>query len=225
MGILITIDGLDGSGKQTQSELLYQRLTDEGIKAKIVSFPDYDSNSSALVKMYLGGEFSHDPNAVNAYAASAFFAVDRVASFISSWKDDYENGTVIIANRYTTANAIHQLSKIDDDGEREAFLNWLYDFEFNKLAIPSPDITLFLEVPVEISLELIKKRSEDTGREIDIHENSEHLTRAYSAALFSAKKLGWTTIHCAENGEMRTRQAIADEIYNKVISEIKNDKG
>ncbi len=224
MGILITIDGLDGSGKQTQSELLYQRLTDEGIKAKIVSFPDYDSNSSALVKMYLGGEFSHDPNAVNAYAASAFFAVDRVASFISGWKDDYENGTVIIANRYTTANAIHQLSKIDDDVEREAFLNWLYDFEFNKLAIPSPDITLFLEVPVEISLELIKKRSEDTGREIDIHENSEHLTRAYRAALFSAQKLGWTTIHCAENGEMRTRQAIADEIYNKVISGIKNDK-
>lgn len=217
MGTLITIDGLDGSGKQTQSEILYDRLTKAGIKAKIVSFPDYESNSSALVKMYLGGEFSHDPNAVNAYAASSFFAVDRVASFISNWKEDYDNGCVIIANRYTTANAIHQLSKIDDSEERKKFLDWLYDFEFKKLAIPSPDLTLFLEVPVEISLALIKARSEETGREIDIHENAEHLTKAYSAALFSAERLGWTTVHCSENGKMRTREAIADEIYNAVI--------
>lgn len=217
MGTLITIDGLDGSGKQTQSEILYDRLTKAGIKAKIVSFPDYESNSSALVKMYLGGEFSHDPNAVNAYTASSFFAVDRVASFISNWKEDYDNGCVIIANRYTTANAIHQLSKIDDSEERKKFLDWLYDFEFKKLEIPSPDLTLFLEVPVEISLALIKARSEETGREIDIHENAEHLTKAYSAALFSAERLGWTTVHCSENGKMRTREAIADEIYNAVI--------
>lgn len=213
MGILITIDGLDGSGKQTQSEILYDRLTKAGVKAKIVSFPDYDSNSSALVKMYLGGEFSHDPNAVNAYAASAFFAVDRVASFISSWKEDYDNCTVIIANRYTTANAIHQLSKIDGDAKRQAFVDWLYDFEFNKLAIPSPDLTLFLEVPVDISLGLIKARSEETGREIDIHENAEHLNRAYSAALFSAKALDWKTVHCSRDGQMRTREDIADEIF------------
>ncbi|MBR6632845.1 MAG: deoxynucleoside kinase [Clostridia bacterium] len=217
MGTLITIDGLDGSGKKTQSEILYDRLTKAGIKAKIVSFPDYESNSSALVKMYLGGEFSHDPNAVNAYTASSFFAVDRVASFISNWKEDYDNGCVIIANRYTTANAIHQLSKIDDSEERKKFLDWLYDFEFKKLEIPSPDLTLFLEVPVEISLALIKARSEETGREIDIHENAEHLTKAYSAALFSAERLGWTTVHCSENGKMRTREAIADEIYNAVI--------
>lgn len=220
MGILITIDGLDGSGKQTQSEILYDRLTREGIKAKIVSFPDYESNSSALVKMYLGGEFSHDPNAVNAYAASSFFAVDRVASYISDWKEDYENGTVIIANRYTTANAIHQLSKIDDTEERIRFLDWLYDFEFEKLRIPSPDLTLFLEVPVEISLGLIKARSEETGREIDIHENADHLNKAYSAALFSADRLGWTTVHCSENGKMRTRESIADEIFAKAVKEI-----
>ncbi len=221
MGILITIDGLDGSGKQTQSELLFDRLTKAGIKSKIVSFPDYDSNSSALVKMYLGGEFSHDPNAVNAYAASAFFAVDRVASYISDWKKDYDDGTVIIANRYTTANAIHQLSKIDDNAERDSFLDWLYDFEFCKLGIPAPDLTLFLEVPVNISLSLIKSRSEETGREIDIHENEEHLSRAYSAALFSAKKLNWNTVHCAENGEMRTREDIADEIFNLVTETVR----
>lgn len=216
MGILITIDGLDGSGKQTQSEILFERLKKEGADVRLVSFPDYDSNSSALVKMYLGGEFSNDPDAVNAYASSSFFAVDRFASYVKNWKSDYENGSIIIANRYTTANAIHQLTKIEGDAERKNFLYWLYDFEFNKLSIPSPDLTLFLEVPVEISLDLIKKRSEETGREIDIHENADHLKRAYSAALFSAEALSWTTVHCAEKGKMRTREDIAEEVYRAV---------
>jgi dTMP kinase len=220
MGILITIDGLDGSGKQTQSELLEKRLSQMGVKTRVVSFPDYESNSSALVKMYLGGEFSHDPEAVNAYAASSFFAVDRFASFVKDWKEDYDNGTVIIANRYTTANAIHQLSKIKDEGEREDFLKWLWDFEFKKLAIPEPDITFFLEVPVDISLDLIKKRSEETGREIDIHENESHLTASYSAAIFSAKKLGWNTVHCSRNGKMRTREDISNEILEIVKEKI-----
>ena len=222
MSLVIAVDGTDASGKKTQSDILAQTLRDKyGLSVTEVSFPDYDSNSSALVKMYLGGEFSHDPNAVNAYAASVFFAVDRVASYISAWKQDYENGTVIIANRYTTANAIHQLSKIDDTCEREKFLDWLYDIEFNKLAIPSPDMTVFLEVPVEISLALIASRSEETGREIDIHENAEHLTRAYDAALFSAERLGWNTVHCSENGKMRTRESTADEIYALVCEKIK----
>ena len=220
MGLLITIDGLDGSGKQTQSELLLKKLQEENISARMVSFPDYDSNSSALVKMYLGGEFSHDPEAVNAYASSSFFAVDRFASFVKDWKSDYEKGKVIIANRYTTANAIHQLSKIEDESERKKFLDWLYDFEFNKICIPKPDITLFLEVPVEISLELIRKRSEETGRQIDIHENEEHLKKAYSAALYSAKALDWKTIHCANNGKMRSREDIAEEIYTYVKESI-----
>ncbi len=215
MGILITIDGLDGSGKQTQSELLLERLRLEGRSVKMVSFPDYESPSSALVKMYLGGEFSHDPDFVNAYAASSFFAVDRYASFAKDWREDYENGTIIIANRYTTANAIHQLTKLPD-GKREEFLEWLCDFEFNKLGIPSPDMAIFLEVPVKTTLALIQKRHDDTGREIDIHENSEHLTRAHSAAVFSAEKLGWTTVHCTEEGEMRTREDIAEEVYTSV---------
>ncbi len=220
MGLLITIDGLDGSGKQTQSELLLKKLQEENIAARMVSFPDYDSNSSALVKMYLGGEFSHHPDAVNAYASSSFFAVDRFASFVKDWKSDYESGKVIIANRYTTANAIHQLSKIEDESERKKFLDWLYDFEFNKLCIPKPDITLFLEVPVEISLDLIEKRSNETGREIDIHENKEHLNKAYSAALYSAKALDWKTIHCAQNGKMRSREDIAKEIYTYIKESI-----
>ena len=215
MGILITIDGLDGSGKQTQSELLYEALKKDGYSVRLISFPDYDSPSSALVKMYLGGAFSKDPDFVNAYAASSFFAVDRYASFAGDWKKDYDNDTVIIANRYTTANAIHQLTKLENE-KREEFLRWLCDFEFNKLGIPSPDLALFLEVPVEVSLGLIEKRHESTGREIDIHENASHLTRAYSAALFSAEKLGWTTVHCTDNGSMRTREDIAGEIYSSV---------
>lgn len=218
--MLITIDGLDGSGKQTQTELLEKKLREKGYKVKLVSFPDYESPSSALVKMYLGGEFSHNPDAVNAYAASSFFAVDRFASFAKDWKEDYDNGTIIIANRYTTANAIHQLTKLEDD-KREEFLEWLYDFEFKKLGIPSPDLTIFLEVPVEITLSLIEKRHNDTGREIDIHENAEHLTRAYNAALFSAEKLGWKTINCAENNTLRSIESISEEILKYVEKFVK----
>ncbi len=215
MGILITLDGLDGSGKQTQSEKLYERLFDKGYKVKLVSFPDYDSPSSSLVKMYLGGEFSTDPDFVNAYAASSFFAVDRYASFAKNWKEEYDSGYIIIANRYTTANAIHQLTKLPDD-KREEFLAWLWDFEFSKLAIPLPDIAIFLEVPVETTLSLIEKRHEATGREIDIHENAQHLTRAHSAAVFSAEKLGWETVHCAPDFKMRSREDISDEVYSIV---------
>ena len=220
MGKLIVIEGLDGSGKATQSRLLCQRLQEQGRTCKKVAFPDYDHESAAFVKLYLSGALG-TAEEVGAYAASTFFAVDRVASFIGDWKAEYDSGTVIIANRYTTANAIHQLSKIDDDGERQRFLDWLYDLEFDKLGIPAPDITLFLEVPVEISLGLIKARSEETGREIDIHENADHLNRAYSAALFSAKKLGWTTVHCAKDGSMRKREDIADEIYGLVIDSVR----
>lgn len=216
MGKLITIDGLDGCGKQTQSELLLSGLTERGIKVKLVSFPNYDSEACALVKMYLSGQFSEDPNAVNAFAASSFFAVDRVASYILDWKKDYDEDTVIIANRYTTANAIHQLSKIDDDALRAEFLDWLYDFEFTKLSLPRPDLTLYLKLPVEISLSLIEKRSAETGREIDIHENKAHLSSAASAAEFSARYLGWQTVECAENGKIRTIESISAEIMGVV---------
>ncbi len=215
MGILITIDGLDGSGKQTQSELLFEKLKLDGFKARLISFPNYESPSSSLVKMYLSGEFSKDPDFVNAYAASSFFAVDRYAGFASDWKRDWDNGTIIIANRYTTANAIHQLTKLPDE-RREEFLSWLCDFEFGKLALPAPNMTFFLEVPVETSLALIEKRHNDTGRTIDIHENSSHLKRAYSAALFSAQKLSWITVHCTNDGIMRDREDISSEIYSKV---------
>lgn len=220
MGFLIAIDGLDGSGKQTQAELLYENLLKRGVRARLVSFPDYDSSSSALVKLYLDGAFSKNPDDVNPYAASSFYAVDRFSSYTLGWKRDYEDGAVIVANRYTTANAIHQLSKIKGAGERERFLSWLYDFEFGKLALPAPDVTFLLTVPVEISLSLIQSRSDRTGRKTDIHETPSHLAAAYDAAFFAAARLGWEIVACAERDRMRSREEIGGEILAKAIEKI-----
>ena len=216
MGTLIVIDGLDGSGKNTQSKLLYERLLKEGKRVVLVSFPDYDSPACAPVKMYLGGEFGTDPEAVNSYAASTFFAVDRFASFRLNWKKEYDEGAIIIANRYTTANAIHQLTKLDES-EHNAFLQWLYDFEFVKLGLPAPDLTLLLKVPVEKSLELIDVR----GEKKDIHENREHLKKAALAAERCAASWGWESLSCVnEQGELLSREEISDRVYQVVCKKI-----
>jgi len=216
MGTLIVIDGLDGSGKNTQSKLLYQTLLEEGRRVRLVSFPDYESPACSPVKMYLGGSFGSDPEAVNSYAASTFFAVDRFASFSLNWKKDYDEGAIIIANRYTTANAIHQLTKLPEE-EHEAFLSWLYDFEFEKLGLPVPDLTLLLRVPVEKSLELIDHR----GEQKDIHENREHLKKASIAAATCAEKWGWKTLSCvAENGEMLSVEEIGKAVRDIAASVI-----
>lgn len=211
MPTLIAIDGLDGSGKGTQSRLLYEALTARGIDARLISFPVYDSPSCALVKLYLSGALGKDPDAVNCYAASSFYAMDRFATFQQDWKKDYDAGTVIIADRYTTANAIHQLTKLPE-AERASFLEWLSDFEYNKLAIPAPDLTLFLEVPVEMSLDLIDER----GREGDIHENRDHLLRAFDAAQYACRAWGWEKIVCVKEGALLSRQEISEEILKRV---------
>ena len=208
MGKLIVIDGLDGSGKNTQATLLYRRLLTQGKKAHLVSFPQYDSPACEPVKMYLSGAFGSDPDAVNPYAASAFFAVDRYASFTLNWKQDYEAGEFIIANRYTTANAIHQLTKLAPE-EHEAFLSWLYDFEFNRLGLPAPDRTILLKLPVEMSLSLIETR----GNEKDIHENRHHLEKAYRAAETCARAWHWTVVDCLdETGGLDSIAHISEKI-------------
>ena len=212
MGTLIVIDGLDGSGKNTQSKVLFQRLTKEGKKVRLVSFPDYESPACSPVKMYLDGKFGTDPEAVNSFAASTFFAVDRFASFRLDWKKDYDEGAIIIANRYTTANAIHQLTKLPES-EHETFLSWLYDFEFVKLGLPVPDLTLLLKVPVEKSLELIDTR----GEKKDIHENAEHLKKAAKSAETCANKWGWKSLSCVnEKGEMLSIEEIGEKVYDMV---------
>ncbi len=215
---LIAIDGLDASGKMTQTELLVKLLAEKGIPHRNISFPTYDADFSAHVNMYLKGRFGDDPEIVNPFAASSFFAADRYCSYMLDWKKDYEDGSIIIANRYTSANAVHQLSKLPKE-EYDAFLDWLMDNEYNRLGIPKPDAVVYLCVPPEVSQRMIQHRCDETGAEKDIHEkNKQHLVNSYDAALYSAKKLGWIKIDCNDGDVMRTR----DEIHREVVERLKD---
>ena len=220
MGILIAIEGTDSSGKQTQSELLYERLCKEGIEAKLISFPAYESESSALVKMYLAGDFGTDPKDVNAYAASVFYAVDRFATFRRDWGNDYDNGTVIVADRYVPSNLIHQASKLEDKSEKEKFISWLNELEYSHLGLPTPDATLFLDMPTDTARKLMAERANkiDNSDKKDIHErNSEYLKKSYDNAKGIADKLGWSIVPCADAaGEVRSMQDISNDIWNIV---------
>ncbi len=220
MGKLIVIEGLDGSGKSTQLELLCRKLGEKGCELRQVSFPNYEDDSSALVKMYLAGQFGSRPNDVNAFAASAFYAVDRYASFKKAWGEFYGDGGLIVSGRYTTSNAIHQCSKLPRE-EWEEYLAWLYDFEYEKLGIPKPDKVIFLDMPNEISQRLMDKRYDQNGGHKDIHESDlEYLERCRRAAIFTAEFSGWDIISCGQNGEPRTVEDISEEILNRVLGEI-----
>jgi len=217
MGKLIVIEGLDGSGKSTQLELLYKNLNDKGIDCRSVSFPDYDNPSSTLVKMYLSGEFGSKPGDVNAYAASVFYSVDRYASYKANWGEYYNNGGCIVSGRYTTSNAVHQASKLEEK-DWEDFLSWLYDFEYNKIAIPKPDKVIFLDMPIEVSQKLLTKRYEGDNSKKDIHESdTEYLNKCRDAAIFTAKYSNWEIIPCSENGNARTIEDIAKDVLNSVL--------
>ena len=210
---LIVIEGLDGSGKATQALLLRDSLSVSFI-VKEISFPDYDSPSSALVKMYLSGEFGNKPDDVNAYAASSFYAVDRYASFKKDWHTDYEKG-VIIADRYTTSNAIHQCSKLPQD-QWDNYLDWLYDFEYRLLGIPEPDLVLYLRVDPALSQHLLSERYHGEDKR-DIHEkDSEYMARCRAAAEYCTNRFGWQPVECTSYGEMRTVEDIHSEILTLV---------
>ncbi len=218
-GKLIVIDGSDASGKATQSERLYKRLYNEGKKVHKVEYPNYDSDSSALIKMYLNGDFGDNAKDVNSYTASTFYAVDRYASFKKEWEEFYKRGEIILADRYTTSNMVHQAAKFDNLDKREEYLNWLWDLEFNKYALPVPDSVIFLDMPPQKSRELMKdRRNKFTGeKEKDIHENDyEFLKRSYQTACWVAEKYNWHKISCVDGDRVRT----IDEIHNQIMKVI-----
>ena len=214
---LIVIEGLDGSGKATQAKRLTEALVEKGIPVREVSFPDYGSDSSALVRMYLSGQFGTDPQDVNAYAASSFFAVDRFASYKKDWCRDYARG-VVIADRYTTSNAVHQCSKLPKE-QWEDFLNWLFDFEYKKLGIPAPDRVIYLNVDPAVSQALMTARYRRDENKKDIHERDiAYLRHSREAAAYCAEKLGWETVDCCRDGQMRS----IEDIHKDVMKLLEN---
>ena len=218
MGKLIVFEGTDGSGKSTQFELLAKRLEAEQIGFQRLRFPQYEEPSSALIRMYLGGAFGDDPEAVNAYAASTFYAVDRYASYQRVWKDYYQGGGFVVSDRYTTSNAVHQGSKVPE-GERAEFFRWLYDLEYDRMGLPRPDLVVLLDMPVELSEQLMRKREQSTGTHADIHERDEdYLKKCRDVALHAAEYYGWRTVSCAKDGAIRGVEDIHEEVYAIVKS-------
>ena len=220
MGKLIVIEGTDGSGKSTQFKLLSQRLEDEGTPFRRLVFPRYSEESSALIRMYLGGAFGSKPSDVNAYAASAFYAVDRYASYKQDWGGWYEEGGLILSDRYTTSNAVHQASK--EEGENQiAFLHWLYDFEYDKLGLPRPDLVIYLDVPTDFTEKLMRTREAITNTQADIHEQDmEYLATCRRTGRTAAEYYGWKIITCVKDGKMRSIEDIHQEIYRLVTDRL-----
>lgn len=218
-GKLIIIEsGSDACGKATQTARLYERLKGENYNIKKVEYPNYKSDSSALVKMYLNGDFGSNPDDVNAYAASTFYAVDRYASYKKEWKSFYDDGAIILADRYTTSNMVYQAAKIDDKDEKEKFLDWLWNFEFNLYGIPEPDCVFFLDMPPEVSHKLLEERAKKVeSLKRDIHEsNYDYLVHSYKNALYVAEKYNWIKINCVKDGMLKPIDEIHEEIYRRV---------
>ena len=211
MGKLFVIDGTDGSGKQTQFDLLKKHLDDDGIEYRTVSFPNYDSPSSSLVKMYLSGEFGENAKEISPYIASTFYAADRYATYTKDFKKYFEDGGIILADRYTTANMVHQAGKISNKQEREKFLNWLFDLEFNIYGLPVPSKVFFLNMPPEKVKQLIKNRENKFTHDNkkDIHERDQkHIEESYNAACNLASTYDWNEIKCVKENVLRTREDI-----------------
>ena len=213
---LIVIEGLDGSGKGTQSALVTKALQDRGYKVRKLTFPDYDSPSSSLVKMYLGGELGDTPDDVNAYAASSFYAVDRVASFLKDWKKDYEECDYIVADRYVTSNIIYQMSKVADS-QRDEYIEWCEDYEYNRLCVPRPDIVIYLDMPPAVSQKLMSGRYNGDESKKDIHEkNMNFLLTCRKSALYALSKLSWVHISCADGEQPKSIETITQQILDTI---------
>ncbi len=216
-GRLIVLEGTDGSGKSTQMELLVQALEQRGTAFRRLRFPRYGNPSCALVEQYLAGAYGAHPDDVNAYAAATFFAVDRYASYQEDWKADYQAGGLLIADRYTTSNAVHQTPKLPPE-EREHYLDWLYDLEFDKMGLPRPDLVLYLDMPTEAAAAMRAHREQITGTHADIHERDEdYLRQCRQVGLWTAQRMGWQVVCCAQGGAVRSAASIHAEILNYVL--------
>ena len=227
MGKLFVIDGTDGSGKQTQFNKLQEKLKEEGIDYKVVSFPNYESPSSSLVKMYLSGEFGKNAKEISPYIASTFYAADRYATYKKGIEEFYNNGGIIIADRYTTSNMVHQAAKYDDYSEKDKFLQWLDEYEFDFYGLPRPTKVFFLNMPVEFSFKLMKNRKNKITGNVkkDIHEaNKGYLEKSYENALYVAKKYGWENIDCTSNDKLRQIKDIHEEIYSLILKSLKSSE-
>ncbi|MBO5868025.1 MAG: deoxynucleoside kinase [Oscillospiraceae bacterium] len=216
MGKLIVIEGTDGSGKSTQFKKLSEHLEGDGVAFKHLVFPRYSEESSALIRMYLGGQFGSKPSDVSAYAASAFYAVDRYASYKMDWGQWYEEGGVVLSDRYTTSNAVHQASK-EVGADREKYLQWLYEFEYDKLGLPRPDLVIYLDVPTDYTEKLMRHREQATNTSADIHEQDlSYLATCRECGRAAAAFYGWKVISCVKDGQMRSIEDIHQEIYAAV---------
>lgn len=215
-GKLIVLEGTDGAGKTTQTRLMARRLEREGVPFREVDFPRYGSPFAAPVERYLQGDLGKRPGDVSAYAASTLYAVDRYASYKEDWGGDYEGGKLILANRYTTSNAVHQASKLPE-GERKDFLDWLFDLEYRRLALPEPDLVIYLDLPAEISAQLLRRRQEATHTKADIHEQDEAYLRACrESAQEIVRRLGWRRVDCSREGAARAPEDIHRELWELV---------
>ena len=215
-GKLIVFEGTDGSGKATQSRLLCERLTREGVAYKNIDFPRYGKPSAAMVQEYLDGKLGRHPGDVNAYAASLMFSMDRYASYKQDWGSYYEQGGLLIADRYTTSNAVHQTSKLPPEQQRP-FVDWLFDFEYQKLGLPAPDRVLYLDLPTELSEQMMRRREEATHTHADIHEQDEaYLRSCRESAARVVDWCGWQRIRCDRDGRIRSIQDIHQEVLERV---------
>jgi len=219
-GKLIVLEGIDGSGKSSQYRRICARMENDGIDYNHIVFPRYDQDSSMLIRMYLRGDFGEKPSDVNAYTASTFYAADRYASFKTDWGEYYNNGGIILSDRYTTSNAVHQGSKLSDE-ELPAFFEWLYDLEYVKMGLPKPDLVIYLDVDIETSLARMKHRQDSTNTKADIHEKDvDYLARCLHTAEKAADYYGWKRIPFMKDGLERDLVEKNDEIYSIIRSYI-----
>jgi len=213
-GKIVVIEGLDGSGKATQAELLCEQLNSRGQRLRKLSFPCYGQESSALARMYLDGEFGEHPQDVSAQAASVLFACDRFASFRKDWHRDYEEGALLVCDRYTTSNAVYQAGKLDESLQHE-FLEWLFDFEYRLMGIPEPDLVLYLDIPAELSEHLLSQRYTGDASKMDIHERDLlYQRRCRSAAMRCAAAQNWQIVDCTRDNAMKPAPVILEELMS-----------